>query len=222
MEMTPRDWDDMLAREHHGRADFMQDAFLMLAFNGISGDYAEFGCHGAVTFRLAHRNSRRYGRRDHLWAFDSFEGLPPGTGDADAHPQWDAGKMATGEAAFRALCAEDGMAESDYTTVKGFFSESLPALGADGPADIALAYIDCDLYSSTADVHAFLGPRLKHGMVLAYDDYFCFSPEQPSGERRAHLEFAQEHADRWTFVPYGRFAFAGQAFVVERRIVTGP
>ncbi len=82
------------------------------------------------------------------------------------------------------------------------------------PSNIALAYIDCDLYSSTKDVHAFLAPRLKHGQVIAYDDDSCYSATQPSGERAAHQELDQAQP-QWRFVPYARFGWAGQAFVVE-------
>jgi hypothetical protein len=68
---------------------------------------------------------------------------------------------------------------------------------ADGePTDIALAYVDSDLYSSTRTVLEFLRPRLKHGMVVAFDDYFCWSATQPSGERKA-LEEYRAGDDRW-------------------------
>ena len=40
----------------------------LLEFNGIDGDYVEFGCDGAQTFRLAHRFSRDLETHRHLWA----------------------------------------------------------------------------------------------------------------------------------------------------------
>ena len=65
----------------------------------------------------------------------------------------------------------------------------------DRPANIALAFIDCDMYSSTRSVLGFLMPRLKHGMIIAFDDYFCWIRRpQPSGERRAMLDFFGDHA----------------------------
>ena len=54
-----------------------------------------------------------------------------------------------------------------------------------------MAYIDCNLYSSTVTVLEFLAPRLKHGMIVAFDDYFCWSPTQVSGERFALHEFTR-------------------------------
>jgi O-methyltransferase len=54
---------------------------------------------------------------------------------------------------------------------------------------VALACVDCDMYSSTRTVLSFLESRLKHGMIVAFDDYFCWSSTQISGERRAFVEF---------------------------------
>lgn len=77
---------------------------------------------------------------------------------------------------FHAVLATRGVPREAYTTVEGYFAESLPPLGSDGPPrDIALAYVDCDLYSSTVSVLGFLEPRLKHGMILAFDDYNCWT-----------------------------------------------
>ena len=60
----------------------------------------------------------------------------------------------------------------------------------------------------------FLLPRLKHGMIIAYDDYFCWSATQLSGERRAQLEFFSRDP-RWELVPFIQFGWHGQSFVVE-------
>ena len=86
----------------------------------------------------------------------------------------------------------------------------------DQPVNIALAYLDCDLYSSTCEVLKFLLPRLKHGMIVAFDDYFCWSAERPSGERQAMLEYLGDN-DRWHLLPYVQFGWHGQSFVVEDR-----
>ncbi len=39
--------------EKNGRKQFMRNAFKMLHFNAMTGDYAEFGSCGGNTFRLA-------------------------------------------------------------------------------------------------------------------------------------------------------------------------
>jgi hypothetical protein len=208
-------------REEVTRQEFFHNAFTALSFNGIDGDYAEFGC-GLITFALAYHESRRHQRKRKLWAFDSFQGLPASRDERDQHPIWKEGFMATSVDAFHEICASNGIPKEAYTVVQGFYEHSLTTLSPDDePRNIALAYVDCDLYSSTKAVLQFLEPRLKHGMIVAFDDYFCWSPSQIAGERRAMLEVLAHHS-RWALVPYLPFGWHGNSFVVEdRRIVAG-
>ncbi|MEN8108253.1 MAG: TylF/MycF/NovP-related O-methyltransferase [Pseudomonadota bacterium] len=212
---------DIDEREHSGRQLFFYNAFKALAFNRINGDYAEFGCHKGKTFALAWQESRRHGHKAKLWAFDSFAGLPEQATDADQHPAWKAGKLKTTEQKFHAICKKHGIPVTNYHVVPGFYATSLKTLTIDdNPTSIALAYIDCDLYSSTRDVLGFLMPRLKHGMIIAFDDYFCWSASQLSGERKAMLECFTSH-EQWELVPYIQFGWHGQSFVVEDRNISG-
>src|SRR5262245_37764037 len=73
--------------EYAPRKEFFRRAFKALQFNGIQGDYAEFGCHGGMTFSLAYRAANKVRRHSMFWAFDSFAGLPPPQGLKDRHPQ---------------------------------------------------------------------------------------------------------------------------------------
>ena len=82
--------------------------------------------------------------------------------------------------------------------------------------DIALAYIDCDLYSSTMQVLRFLSPRLRHGMILAFDDYYCWSQTAVWGERNACNEFFAGHS-RFRLLPYIQFGWNGMSFIVEEK-----
>ena len=200
------------------KKEFFWAAFKALDYNRVAGDYVEFGCHGAMTFRLAFDEISRRGGDRLMWAFDSFAGLPPAAGEADAHPKFTAGTMATDAALFRALCAHHGMADTDYRLVEGFYDETLKSDAAGArPADIALAYIDCDYYSSTRDVLAFLGPRLKPGMIIAFDDYFCWGTDGVSGERRAFMEFQDQRREAFRFHRYRDYGWAGTSYVVEAR-----
>jgi O-methyltransferase len=204
---------DLYTRERLERQAFFYNAFKALRFNGIGGDYAEFGSHGGNTFALAYLEARRHGHRAHLWAFDSFAGLPAPQGDEDAHPEWREEKMATGVEEFQAICAANGIPRDAYTVVPGVYEQTLPAQVE--PRDIALAYVDCDLYSSTAAVLEYLEPRLKHGMIVAFDDYYCWSETRASGERRALLDFTAR-GSRWNWLPYMQFSWAGASFALER------
>ena len=71
-------------------------------------------------------------------------------------------------------------------------------------------------------VLGFLAPRLKHGMILAFDDYYCWSPTAAAGERVAIAEVFAGH-ERWNLVPYLQFGWHGASFVVEdRALMPGP
>jgi O-methyltransferase len=209
-------FSDVYVRERLGRRRFFFNAFKALRFNGIDGDYAEFGSHGGMSFALAYAEARRHGHPAHFWAFDSFQGLPRPTGEDGSHPEWREGKLAASLDQFRAWCETHGVPDDAYTVVPGFYDETLARMSPrDAPANIALAYVDCDLYSSTKTVLGFLEPRLKHGMIVAFDDYFCWSPTAISGERKAWLELVDR--DRgWTWTPYVQYGWHGQSFVVEQ------
>ncbi len=220
-ERAARDYFfDVYVRERLYRQEFFSNAFKALRFNGIDGDYAEFGSWGGLTFALAFRESRRRGHHANLWAFDSFQGLPPAQVEADEHPEWRAGRLATTLEEFHASCAGNGIPRTAYTVVPGFYEDTLSTLSvSDEPTNIALAYVDCDLYSSTQAVLRFLEPRLKHGMIVAFDDYFCWSPSQISGERKALLEFTSDQ-EKWEWTPYMQFGWHGTSFVIEDKSLT--
>ncbi len=210
---------DVKYSEDDHRAEFMRRAFHALGFNGISGDYAEFGSHGGTTFALAHSEIVRWRQKRMLWAFDSFQGLPDQRQAEDYHPGWKKGKMATSKDRFVELCQQRGIPEDAYRIIEGYYENSLGGKSADDPdlpSDIALAYIDCDLYSSTRTVLEFLKPRLKNGMIIAFDDYYCFSDRTISGERRAMLEVFTEEF-QYQLEPYVQYGWHGMSFVVENK-----
>jgi len=203
-------------RLYEFKQEFFWRVFKALEFNHITGDYLEFGSFGATTFRLAYDQAHRRKVPRHLWAFDSFEGLPQAASALDNHPKWNQGSLRMDLPAFHRTCRAHGMKEKDYTTIQGYYEDTLTKLGpTDAPTDVALVYIDCDMYSSTKTVLDFLTPRLKHGMVIAFDDYFCWSADQLSGERRAMLEWMATNP-RWHFLRYMDFGWASTSFIVER------
>jgi O-methyltransferase len=204
--------------EQSERADFLRRALMALSFNGIEGDYAEFGSHGGVTFGLAHRYGRELEHARHQWAFDSFQGLPETDREEDQHPYWVPGTLSMPQRAFVDECRRKGIPDAGMTVVAGFYDDTIGRADYAGPlpADIALAYIDCDLFSSTATVLEFLRSRLKHGMIVAFDDYFCFDAERLSGERAAMLAYLKTD-DRFHWLAYQPFGWHGMSFILESR-----
>lgn len=204
-------------REREWRAEFFAKAMTALAFNGIEGDYAEFGCCGAMTFALAYREMRRHKDCPRmLWAFDSFAGLPESVSVGDHHPNWREGAMRMSEVQFRQACWAQGVPARAYKVVSGFYSETLVPTSGVAP-QIALAFVDCDLYSSTKAVLEFIRPRLVPGMIIAFDDYYCWSRRQISGEQLALREFLETNR-QWSFHPYLQFGWGGMSFYVHRRL----
>ena len=207
-------------KERQGRQEFFYNAFRALSFNGIDGDYAEFGCCGGKTFAFAYHEAIRHKHEAKLWAFDSFAGLPAPKEAKDSHPKWVEKKLSTPLDKFHKLCAANGVPRDSYTVVPGFYDQTLPAMkNKDAPSNIALAYIDCDLYSSTKDVLQFLMPRLKHGMIIAFDDYYCWSSTQISGERIAMIEFFSNNS-QWELVRFMRIGWHGLSYIVEDKNLT--
>ncbi len=202
-----------------GPESFFRSVFRAISFNGIEGDYVEFGCCGGQTFGMAYQAAQRTGFKGQMWAFDSFEGLPPAVGQMDEHPVWIEGDMSISLEDFRKAIKTYGIKDGEYHTVKGFYNQSLADVDPgreDRPGKIAIAYIDCDLYSSTMDVLRFLYPRLRHGMILAFDDYYCWSQTAVSGERAASHQVFCEHP-KFRLLPYMPIGWAGMSFIVEDR-----
>jgi len=158
-----------------------------------------------------------------LWAFDSFSGLPPKSLPEDEHPVWVQGTMAIASDEFQKICRESNIPDSDYHVVAGYYDQTLSNPYCTSlPTNICMAYIDCDMYSSTRTVLEFLMPRLKHGMIIAFDDYYCWSSTEVSGERKACADFFKDHPDSLLvpFMAYGGGS-GGMSFVVENKKLGG-
>ena len=203
-------------RQIRGCEEFFYDAFVNQNVNGITGDYVEFGSWGGNTMRCAYHGMVGSGRVRPMWAYDSFQGLPPATDERDQHPGWQPGSAhgQGGVEAFYADCDAHGIPREAYTAVEGYYDVTLPAIGDGAPRDISVAYIDCNMYSSAVTVLEFLRPRLKHGMILAFDDWFCWTDAHVSGEREA-LEELSEANPQWHFERFKDVHRAGVSFVVE-------
>jgi O-methyltransferase len=209
------------------RREFYRRAFITLGFNAIDGDYAEFGCHTGTTFGLAYQEYQKaakhlsflpYSCPRMFWALDSFRGLPPARVEEDRHPFFIEGSLSTGVDEFKAACARNGLSASAYKIIEGYYDDTLMGDTSSQtlPQNVALAYIDCDMYSSILAVLKFLLPRIKHGMILAFDDYYCYTSEQVSGARRASVEVFSDNT-KWRLVPYVQYAWAGMSYIVESR-----
>jgi O-methyltransferase len=143
--------------------------------------------------------SQLRGKLTHLYGFDTFAGLPGLSPDDEAAnalmPQFHAGNFASLQP--RAvkdfiIGATSGLDDGKLTFVQGAFSDTLPSFD---PAQLAdkgpclLANVDCDLYSSSKDVFAFLDGVVTTGTWLLLDDYWTYRGSPYHGQRRAFDEW---------------------------------
>jgi O-methyltransferase len=199
------------------RLQFFKAASVFLKSNEVRGCYLEFGCYQVNTFRMALNTLARNELIPHFYAFDSFQGLPEASSiDKQAH--WTKVPMTTTEAEFREICQKD---LHQITTVPGFYDQSLPDFSLHPGHEVAFAYVDCDYYSSTRSVLEFLEPHLRHGMILAFDDWDCFYGDNERGQRKAFLEFRDRTNERFRFEPFHRIRTGGNSFIVQDRKLIG-
>jgi hypothetical protein len=141
---------------------------------------------GASLRHLAQGSARRF------HGFDSFEGLP----EAWSGTFEQKGKFGRGGA----LPEVPG----NVALHKGWFEQTLPAFLAAHPDDsIAFLHVDCDIYSSTVTVLRALGPRLKPGAVLVFDEYFNY-PNWQRHEWRAFQEFVRDAGMSYRYLGFAQ------------------
>jgi hypothetical protein len=178
-----------------------------VTWNQVEGDYLEFGVFRGESFVAAY-HAIAAERREHaaegfdspeykrwaaqlprFFAFDSFEGLPPGT--AERQIDYFPGAYGCSEAELRANIAKQGVDLARVVTVPGFYDKSLnqETKRKHGLQKAALVMIDCDLYESTVPVLDFLTDLVGQGSVLIFHDWFRFKGRPDCGEQRACREW---------------------------------
>lgn len=188
------------------------------------GYYLEFGVFNGQSAIEAYGVLRGIATR--IYGFDSFAGLP-GLSDADARSLKLTPSFAAGN--FRSLPVEvvrqyilasaTRLAPENLVLTEGYFSETLPVfdkrqLRDKGPC--LVAHIDCDLYSSSADVFAFLDDVVSEGTWLLLDDYWAYRGSPRHGQRRAFEEWLSR-SKRFGATEYASYNGFCRAFVVYEK-----
>lgn len=197
---------------------FFQNAFDYISGNQIIGDYMEFGCHKARTFRMSLSEARKKSFDwMNFYAFDSFEGLPEAS-EIDEFPGWEKGNLKTSDDVFRKLIQEHGVYTDKISLVKGYFSESLSeSLKSELLAKntrAAMVYIDSDFYESARDVLCFVEDFLQDGTIVAFDDWNTYRANPNKGEKKAFREFMEK--SEWKFEEFLDYGWMGKSFVAYK------
>jgi hypothetical protein len=153
-----------------------------LALAPSEGMALEFGVY---TGRSLRRIAETRGGRE-VYGFDSFEGLPEdwrstvreGTFRLDAPPRVDGANL-----------------------VIGLFANTLPTFLTVHLGPVAFLHLDADLYSSTKTVLDHVGPRLRLGSVIVFDEYFNY-PGWEQHEHRAWREFVERTGTGFSYEGY--------------------
>jgi O-methyltransferase len=202
------------------RLHFFQSAQIYLQVNRIDGIYLEFGSHGLNTFRMALNILGSYNKPNKIFkfiAFDSFEGMPEPEG-IDAQKIWKKSMNFTTLESFHATMKFD---RHRVEAVKGFYNLTLPFYNFDRNQKIALAYIDCDYYSSTKDVLNFLKDKISHGTLLAFDDWDCYYADPKRGQRLAFDEFKNETSNLFSYENFRIIDSGGMSFICHEKNKVG-
>jgi O-methyltransferase len=167
-----------------------------------AGDYCEFGIFKGYTLLHAQKTADDLDAdRMHFYGFDSFEGLPAPSGADlvdEGHQPFYEGQYAASMGYVKRHLDAGGVDWNRTSLIPGYFSDSLAGGAGEqhGIDQIAVALVDCDLYSSTVDVLEFLEPRLVDGAVVMMDDWKSYGDAGDKGQPQATREFL-DRAPRW-------------------------
>ena len=205
-------------------------AASFVTWNQIEGDYLEFGVYRGESLAAAYR-ALEFNQRERRasgfdspgidWPdplplrFDSFEGLPPGSGRATIRTIFPARMVARSESS-RRTSANEGVDLARVVTIPGFYERTLnrETKSEMGLRKAALVMIDCDLYESTVPVLDFLTDLVGQGTVLIFHDWFRFKGRPDCGEQRACREWLARNS-LFELIEYWREGPQAVSFLVN-------
>ena len=195
----------------YSRYSFFRRAQFYLQVNRINGVYMEFGSHEVNTFRMALRTMvfQKPNNIYKFYAFDSFEGMPEPDG-IDKQKIWKRSMNHTSLETFLKIVKKDLYR---VQAIKGFYNNSLKNFDYNSKHPIALAYIDCDYYSSTVECLNFIKDKLQHGCLIAFDDWDCYYADPQRGQRLAFNKFKEEMKNSHYFEELCDIPTGGKCFV---------
>ncbi len=222
-------------RTHGARIErglIMDYAFEFIAKSGLDGAYMEFGCFNGSSFIQAYHACKKHLKsnvpgqklsKHKFYAFDSFEGLPAldKEDQSDGYDVFEEGQYAYSRKDFKAALKRGGVDLKDVMTIPGFYEDSLTdelKVRKKLPK-IAIAHIDCDLYSSAKTVLNFLTDLVQDGSLILFDDYFCYKGRPDEGVRRAFYEWLNQTGYKAT--AYTNYHWAGKAFILHTQELSG-
>ncbi len=185
----------------------------------VAGDYLEFGIFRGFTLWYVQAIADLYGFKDmRFFGFDSFFGLPTITDSRDVSEEFHEGDYECTRSKVEGYLSQYRIDWSRTYLVEGFFSKSLtPQLRRDKRmSGFRLCVIDADLYQSAKEALEFVGPLIKEGSIILFDDWNSFHASDKRGERAAFHEFLKSNP-MWKAEPFIEFGNHGAGFTFHYR-----
>lgn len=172
--------EHMASATHFGHPHQTLEYGLSLAPSG--GLALEFGVASGTTLKIiaAGRNGER------VYGFDSFKGLP-----TDWRSGFPAGMFQV----------EEPPEVPGAELVIGLFEDTLPGFLAEHEGPVDFLHIDSDLYSSAQTVLDQVGPRLRVGSVIVFDEFFNY-PAWQEHEFQAWTEYVDRTGTKFAYRAY--------------------
>jgi hypothetical protein len=180
------------------------------------GHIVEFGTYkGGNALFMAYVAKRLY-PGTHVYALDTFEGMPPTDANIDKHKHGNF-KNTTYDDCCRA--AEIAGLDNLFF-VKGLFVDTLPKVVAEAK-NFRLAHIDCDIYEAVRDSYLGIKPALVEGAYTVFDDPMspdCLGASEAVEEILEHQErlFAEQISPHFVFRKFPPTAEGKLPFVTAR------
>tara|TARA_B110000438_G_scaffold294269_1_gene335418 strand:+ start:282 stop:959 length:678 start_codon:yes stop_codon:yes gene_type:complete len=151
-----------------GKYDQIKKAIFNTAIDSIEGDYIEFGIftgacinHANLTWNKIKKN---YDVKRKFYGLDSFEGFP----DDNEHKHFESNNF---KSSFEFSKKLEKKFLNQCFIIPGFFNNTIPSLKDNYKLNkIAIAFIDCDLYSSSLPCIDFIKKNISNGGYIIVDD----------------------------------------------------
>lgn len=190
-----------------------------LSTTAMAGDYLEFGVYRGWSFVAAYKLAELHGLDQmKFYAFDSFQGLPElDDEDQTTYPQYTRGDYACDETEFRRNLKRHGVNDERVHIIAGWYDETLTEstrvdLGLDR---VSVAWIDCDLYTSTKLVLQFLTDLIQPGSIIVFDDWLAFRGNPARGEQGAFRKWLESNP-QFQAVHFGKMGWHGNVFIIQK------
>lgn|SRR5690242_3284997 len=160
----------------------------------LRGAYLEMGvCTGRTINFIAALNPEQ-----HIWGFDSFDGLPE---------EWARTDLTVPQGTFR-VNTEGWMPPvlHNVKLVKGMFHDTLPQFKSQilKSTPIAFLHVDCDIYASAKETFDQLADNIVPGTVIVFDEFYNY-PEAAEHEFKAFQEFLDSTGKKAAYLAYNQY-----------------